>query len=400
MSNRENSTKIFISSTAQQNLQPLRKRLREVLDSSGHIAVLFEENFGIWSDDTLGDCLEKVAESDIYVLFISNESGSFTTIDPNITATYAEYLKAIEEQKIIIPFIESHLFGNFTNFIFGPLKDKIQEYIDTYDREPNFTYDIVKKMIKEEPKESFLYKKLTESNVHPFQWAFMYDVYTKQWVYKAALAETENSCQFIIESLSQLLKKLTPYYPLMSQINEAITTADRLTTFKNSLPVFMQYLRGGTLDIKNILYALSHFLKGGSIQHNDSPLDKRVIAQVSNCDAICLYQKQMDKFTLIAYYGSITPTLEYDTKDTDSFVTTTYQWNNEEVEYVFYSAKKQKIYLTKKFGDLVISAHFKLSENWTEKRTKSYEAQILRAIMNERDQFDFAIDLIGGMLND
>jgi hypothetical protein len=400
MSNRENSTKIFISSTAQETLQPLRQKLKNILDKSGHKALLFEENFGLWSDNTLLDCLRKVSESDVYVLFISNESGSFTGIDPNITATYAEYLRALEEQKIIVPFVETHILDIFREHIKTPLGLKIQDYKERFDREPDYTYDIVKKMVEEEKEGTVLYEKLNKSNIHSFQWAFIYDIYTKQWTYNAPLAQTEDSCQFIIEAMSQILKTLAPYYPLMNHINEAIATADRLTEFKKAIPQFMQFLRAGELNIKNTLYTLSMYLRGGNIKHNDSPLDNRVLAHVSDCNAICLYKRVGEKLHLINFSGQVTPESEYDIKDPNSFVASTYNLENEDVENVFYSEEKQQIYMTKKIGDLVLSVHFRLSEKWSETRVMSYEGQILRAIMNKRDQFDFAIDLIGGMLNE
>jgi hypothetical protein len=203
-----------------------------------------------------------------------------------------------------------------------------------------------------------------------------------------------------IEALSQILIILAPYYPLINHINEAISTADRLTHFKKSIPHFMQNRRAGKLRIENTLYTLSIYLKGGDIKHNNSPLDNRVLAQVSDCNAICLYKRNGDKLQLVGYCGTITPTEEYAVGDTDSFVSTTYNLENDDIENVFYNEEKQQIYMTKKMGNLVLSAHFRLSEKWTERRVGSYENQILRAIMNERDSFDFAIDLIGGMLNE
>lgn len=400
MPNRENSTKIFISSTAQAALQPLRQKLKTILDASGHKALLFENNFGLWTDNTLRDCLRKVSESEIYLLFISNESGSFTNIDPNVTATYAEYLRALDDQKIIMPFIETHILDMFRQHIKRPLESRISHYKKQFDSDPAYTYDIVKEMVAEEERGTDLYDKLNNSGVHPFQWAFIYDLYSTRWTYSTALANADLACEFIIEALSQILKSLTPYYPVLDQINESIATADRLTYFKESIPHLMQSLRGGKLDTKNLLYVLSMYLKGGNIKHNDSPLDNRVLAQVADCHAICLYEKNGSKLEILEHSDAITPQKEYNVSDSESFVAKTYNSENEDIEHVFYSEEKQQIYMTKKIGKLVLSAHFRLSERWSDLRVKRYESQILRAIMNERDQFDFAVDLIGGMLNE
>jgi hypothetical protein len=61
-----------------------------------------------------------------------------------------------------------------------------------------------------------------------------------------------------------------------------------------------------------------------------------------------------------------------------SFVALTYQANNNDTENIFYSEEKQQIYLTQKIGELVISAHFKLSEAWSERRVKRQHVPILK----------------------
>ncbi|MCC3359100.1 hypothetical protein [Bacillus sp. REN16] len=45
-----------------------------------------------------------------------------------------------------------------------------------------------------------------------------------------------------------------------------------------------------------------------------------------------------------------------------------------------------------------MSCHFQLSEVWSNRRVNSYESDIVGAIMDKRQPFDFAIDLLGAFL--
>ncbi|GIN55092.1 MULTISPECIES: DUF4062 domain-containing protein [Bacillus subtilis group] len=405
MSSNLNSTRIFISSTAQETLQPLRQKLKERLEAAGHLPLLFEENFGLWSDDALNDCLDKVSESQVYLLFISDKSGSFTKVDPKITATYAEFHRAKMDNLIIIPIVESHIYSFFNEHIKEELGFRINRFIEENEREPDYTYDIVMEWFDQLPESNpVLWGKIEKQRVDPFNWAFIYDVFRDApWTYNYPLVETERTCEFVLESLSKVLKQLSPYYNMLDSLDSMIEETQRLTRYMESHSGFIQCIKKGNLNVELLLNKLCHYLTGGPIHHNQSPLMKNRIATVNKCDAICLYKREQngqDELTLVGYTGSSDPQKGYMINDEESYVASTYRKNNDTVENIYYNEEKQKIYLTKKLGDLVISAHFLLSEPWSETRVKNYEHQILGAIMKERDQFDLAIDLIGGMLND
>ncbi|MCY8467311.1 DUF4062 domain-containing protein [Bacillus atrophaeus] len=402
MSSTLNSTRIFISSTAQESLKPLRMKLKERFEAAGYLPLLFEKNFGLWTDDALNDCLDKVSESQVYLLFISDKSGSFTHIDPKITATYAEFHRAKTDDLVIIPIVESHIYNFFNEHIKGELDFRIERFIEEHDREPDYTYDIVLEWFDQLPESNpVLWDRIKSEKVDPFNWAFIYDVYRDTpWTYNYPLANADNACDFVLESLSKILRSLVPYYNMLDSLGSMIDETERLTRFRESVPEFIQCIKKGTLNVELLLTKLSHELTGGPIHHNQSPLMRNAIAKVSECEAICLYKREQDYLKLVGFTGSSDPQKSYMINDLESYVASTYQKNDDTVENIFYNEEKQKIYLTKKVGDLIISAHFLLSEPWSEKRVKSYEHQILNAIMKERDQFDLAVDLIGGMLND
>lgn len=397
-----NSTRIFISSTAQAELQDLRLELKQQLIQAGHQPLLFEQDFGLWSDDALMDCLKKVEESEVYILFLSNRAGSFTKVDPNMTATYAEFDTALSFNKVVIPFVEKHIFEFFSELIKEDIDIEIASYRETHDIEPRHTYEIVKKyMEKLEKKDTNKLDKIKRQRVDDYIWAFIYDVRTKtNWTYTESLANTQSTCKFVKESLSQVLKELSPYYAFRKVIDDSTQMASRFSKFKLSIPSFTSCIKGGVLETKSLLYNLSFYLTGGDMYHDPTSFNPRLIARVASCDAISLYKKQNNLLCLLEYIGRITPEEKYELNDQDSFVSCAYAKENEELEYIFYHQGKQRIYMTKKIDDLVLSCHFSLSESWSEQRVKGYEEQILYAIMNERDQFDLAVDLLGGMLNE
>ncbi|MCY7865924.1 DUF4062 domain-containing protein [Bacillus spizizenii] len=397
-----NSTRIFISSTAQESLKPFRMKLKERLEAAGHLPLLFENNFGFWTDDALNDCLDKVSDSHVYLLFISDKSGSFTHIDPKITATYAEFHRAKTDDLVIIPIVESHIYNFFNEHIKRELDFRIERFIKEHDREPDYTYDIVLEWFDQLPESNpVLWDRIKSENVDPFNWAFIYDVYRDTpWTYNFPLANADKACDFVLASLSNILKSVAPYYSMLDSLNSMIDETERLSRFRESVLEFIQCIKKGTLNVELLLSKLSYCLTGGPIDHNQSPLMRNTIAKVSECEAICLYKREQDHLNLVGFTGSSDPQKSYMINDVESYVASTYQKNDDTVENIFYNEEKQKIYLTKKVGDLILSAHFLLSESWSEKRVKSYEHQILNAIMKERDQFDTTIDLIGGMLND
>ncbi|MBP3039675.1 hypothetical protein J9303_09265 [Bacillaceae bacterium Marseille-Q3522] len=284
--------------------------------------------------------------------------------------------------KIIIPFVEKHIFEFYNEHLSSSIKRKIAEYVSTYDREPDYTFEIVKQFLTEQKTSGTeLYSRVEAMRVDEFIWAFIYDVYhNTNWTYQATLAETDKTCEFVTASLSQVLKSLAPYYPLKEQINESLYMAQRLMKFKRSIPQFLQCIEKGKLNIKLRLTTLSNFLLGGEIKHNASPFS-RTVATVSNCIALTLYKREKDHLALVDFCGNVTPAKTYMLHDTDSFIVYTYKSNNDEVEYIYYSDKKQLIYLTKKLNEFILSAHFNLSEHWTETRVKGYENQIHTAIM-------------------
>ncbi|WP_180954914.1 DUF4062 domain-containing protein [Bacillus sp. V3-13] len=398
-------TKIFISSSSQQTLQPLRDRIKAALENAGHETVMYEYgDMGLYTDDPNQDCLTKVKDADVLVLFISNKAGSLSRSNPNITITYAEFMTALKNDKIVIPIVETQIFNFYKEHIKDELDRAINKYEEEHDREPRFTFPIVKDLLEEhKEKDTVLHKRITEMDVDEFIWAFIHDCFKMtRWTYDYHIADTPDLCTFLLQVLSQVLRKSTKFYLHEKEITQNLLLYDELTVYQDSVTNFMKCIKNAQLNLPLYFKTLSEYLPGQSIYdpYSDYAEHPVPVVNISECKAITLYKKNGDILSLVDSYGSKTPTQLFNITDDDSFVAQTYNKDMEHQEHIFYSEEKQMIYMTKKVGELVLSCHFQLSQVWSSRRVNSYESEIVSAIMDKRQPFDFAIDLLGGMLNE
>jgi hypothetical protein len=333
-------------------------------------------------------------------LLISNKAGSFTLRDPNITVTYAEYATALQTNKIIIPVIDSKIFYFYREHLKDLIWEKYNKYITQHDSEPEYTHEIVNQLLHElKTTNPPLHKRVKDSGVDDFIWSFIFDVYDQSnWTYDYTIQDPEKICNFVKESLSKILQEVAPFFNQQYEVKERLAF-QKLTDFKESVPLFLQCIQNGELNLELFLKTLSIYLTGGEIQKNTSAYIDSPLTTISNCLAMTLYKRTNDKLELMGFIGSITPEDYYELNDQNSFVSSTYNKNTPEIEHIFYSENKQMVYLTKKRGELVLTCHFQLGEKWSGRRVGHYEKQVLSAIMDEREQFDLAVDILGGMYN-
>ncbi|MCY8228807.1 DUF4062 domain-containing protein [Bacillus spizizenii] len=395
------SAKIFISSTGQAELKPLRDMLRQKLMDAGHLPLTFEHNFPMWTEDKLGDCLNQVIGSDVLILFISDKCGSYTPVDDNMTVTYAEYYKAHRNNKLIIPFVEKHIFEFFLENVEPYLREEINAFVKEKERHPESTYAILKNLLFQlESQNKILFRKIKDTGVDEFNWAFIYDVFNNEpWTYQIELANSDKACNFVLSSLSNVFKNVLKYYSRDEDINDILSRFNRMVVFQDSASKFVSCINGGRVDTIRLLETLMGYMNGVEIPHSFSPLNDDIVDELNDCEAICLYKREDDFLQLVSCAGDSNPCEKYHVEDEDSYVAETFRRQDDDSENIFYHEGKNKLYLTKKVDDLVISLHYKFKGEWTERKVQSYENQILTAIMKQRDQFDFAIGILGGMLN-
>ncbi len=195
---------------------------------------------------------------------------------------------------------------------------------------------------------------------------------------------------------------ISKFYLHEKNITQNLVLYDELSIYQEAVSKFTKCIIKSTLNLPLFFKTLTEYLSSQSIYDPYSAFAEHPepIVNISECKAITLYKRKNDVLSLVDSYGCSTPTLEFIVGDEYSFVAQTYNKDMEHKEHIFYSEDKQMIYMTKKVGELVLSCHFQLSEMWSSRRVNSYESEIVSAIMDKRQPFDFAIELLGGMLNE
>ncbi|HWO77301.1 MAG TPA: DUF4062 domain-containing protein [Bacillus sp. (in: firmicutes)] len=393
-----NQCKIFISSAYEEDLRPFRSNLAEELRNSGHVPLLFEENFGYWGNDTIQKCIEKVIEADMMILIISHEKGSFTKEDPNVTATYVEYYTALKEGKLIIPFVKSDIAELYRGHIKHIIKKKKEEFIQNKGYDPVYTYDIMQEVTtyiqnhQEQIKKS--YQKTDE-----YVWAFLYDVDQQStWMYPLELAETTDAIKSIKEYLSEFVKLGVKYIPLEEEIIQNAENAKMFSDYVDFAEDTLEAIRSGVLDANLLLSKMVGKFEGGKVYNSNSPYVKQELGLVEDCSGITLYKNMKDKMVLVAYGGATSPEKEYNLDDSNSFVVDTFNQDPKN-EVLYYQESKNQLYMTRKIGSYVICSHYKLNGEWNEVKVKVYENQLFSVIMEVKSRLFYSLlfKMIGGL---
>ncbi|WP_026695030.1 DUF4062 domain-containing protein [Peribacillus kribbensis] len=392
----QTGTKIFISSAYENELKPLRKKLMESLELAGHFPLAFEENFGVWGQDKIETCINKVKESDLFLLFISEKSGSFTERDPRVTATYVEFHYAKKEKKLILPFVNDWIKSIYFSDMKQLITEELYKFRSKFYRFPGHIYDIVEPLVKEiEQTREYLYRRIKD--IDPFVWAFLYDVdQSCPFLYDIVLANADELCKTVNIYLSNYLHKGIEYLKNEDETRESLNLAPKLKKYKDYSFQLIRSFKNGVPDLQVILNELAQVLKGANIYNRKGYYVKEEIASFNDCTAISLYRRKGNKMVYVSHFGSITPKEEFSLTDEEAYVSKTYILNGE-VEYLFFNEEKHQLYLTKRIGEMVLCAHFPFQEFWSSNEVAALQEEIFSAILKERIYLDFAADLIGGL---
>ncbi|MEH6942329.1 DUF4062 domain-containing protein [Bacillus sp. JJ722] len=388
------ATRIFISSTAQVNLTQFRQKIRDDLNEAGHIGVIFEQDIGSYSSKPMQDCIDKVKECDVFFLYLSNKAGSFLVDEPYMTATYAEYSTALNEGLIIIPFVEQHLLDAYKSHLKDRIHHAINEYKHAYHRDPE-TYDMVQDILNNIFPGDSLANQLKLLDADPFIWSFIHDVYSNSWTNKFVLSDSASVNEFAKTSLSQILRISKKYYLEKDVIEEILLSHQNHVEYIDRAEAIVRCIEKGKLDTRQVLEILKSDLCGGVIYEKVRGVIMNA-GTISDCHAVVLYKCGVDYLEPIEFVGNVTAS-RFLISDS-SYVSDTYK-STDDSEFFFYDENKYKLYMLKKIDELVLSAQFNMSNNWTERRVKSFETEIASAIMSNNQSYDFGIKILGGMLN-
>ncbi|WP_179861489.1 DUF4062 domain-containing protein [Bacillus toyonensis] len=385
-----NPTRIFISSAYDTQLIPLRLGLKTQLEESGHYPLLFEENFFPWESDFMDTCLRKVEESDIFILIINQNVGTYWEEDKT-TPTYMEFYTAIKEGKYIIAFLDVEIRDLYNQHIKDPLKAKYNEYFTEHNKNPDYTIDIVRDVLQNDVGKYQLPK---ISHIHPFIWAFIYDVqYQNIWTENLVIAESPNFYSKVKSYLSDRLGEGIKLVPMKKEIYQNAIAANEFTLYQDYTSRQVSFLEEGKItDWTSFLYNGISPLQGGEIYRRPNTALAERIGTFQNCNAMTVYKRVKDKMKLCGCCGSTTPTPEYNLNDEESYVATSYNQNTTEIGY---SEEKNLLYYTLKTKEYVLCFHYPI--NMISGKATAYKKEINCAIISNTLFTDFLADLIGGL---
>ncbi|WP_227936388.1 DUF4062 domain-containing protein [Alkalihalobacillus deserti] len=391
-----NKTKIFLSSVGQSSLDAIRQDLFTGLKEMGHDPLRFEDNFGPWGRDAIERCLQKVEESDIYLLIVSDKMGTYLEHEQR-TVTHLEFEKAFQTDKQVLVFVEEQVKSKFFSLLRSPMETRIFEWEQTHRNEPDFYLDIVKNVIDQDllPKE-----KDSITYIDDYIWAFLYDIMYKGY-YLESISLARSPLDTIKEYLSEMLKMGSQYLAIEKDIITNAKASDELWGLKQITFDFIDLLKDGEItNWRKFLATLKYHMVGHPIIKHEGTYMQYEIGSYGNCKALTLYRKENDQLKLIEGEGLFDhKNNSYDLTDKTSYVVETY---NNEGKNLFYREDKQLLYYTVKANDFVLCFHYPLDSSWNKEKVKQLHDEVFGAIMNRQDEQyrDFAIKLLGGLKHD
>ncbi|MNJ51782.1 hypothetical protein D3C77_470960 [compost metagenome] len=271
-------TKVFISSVNEDGLKPLRLIAYRELASLGHDPLMWEENLGPWpaNIDPIAKCLEAVAESDIYLLFLGSKAGTYHD-SSGITITHMEFIKAHDQGKLILVFADTEI----KLFFFGKLKPLIDQFIEQYvNNKEQFPSPI---HIMDSLKDN----NTVPPNVDPYVWYFLYDITLRKiYIDDLSLGVPIDWKAY----LSDLLRRGALLLPLEQSIEQ---NSSRLDQFDEAVELLYRLIPqmqiSGLREASDFLEAIQSRMCGGRIEHRYGSYVAETIGFYGDCCAATLY---------------------------------------------------------------------------------------------------------------
>ncbi|KYC85299.1 hypothetical protein B4102_4131 [Heyndrickxia sporothermodurans] len=391
-----NPARIFISSAYDEKLVPLRLDLKRELEEAGHSPLLFEDNFYPWQTDFMKTCLQKVMESDIFILLLNENVGTYWEED-KCTPTYQEFRIAIKEGKYVIAFLDSDVKQIYEEHIRKDLDRRYKKYIEEKHRNPDYTIDIVYQVINEDLGKS---QREKIESIHPFIWAFIYDVQAARiWTEELVLAQAPKAYKKIKGYLSDRLGEGIKLVPMKEDIHDNAIAAQDFTVYQDYTLNLLSYLHMGTItDWGNFLETAMEPLVGDYIYQRPATMLAEEIGKFEKCNALTVYKKAEDKIRLCGYAGATSPSFEYDLTNDDSYVVSAL---TRDTNVIGYSEDKNVLYYAITTKDYVLCFHYPMDQTWSNTKVEAFKEEIEYAIINTTTLYtDFLADLIGGIQYD
>ena len=388
------SSKIFISSVAQDAITHLRIGAFEELSRLGHDPQMFEKNFGPWPNFQTGvdHCLKKVSECDLYCLFIHTKGGSMTS--NGYTVTHLEYLRAVSDSKMMMLYCESTIMDAYFKFRWIIAK-YIEEFKLSRGRMPhnNEVVDFLEMESEKNPASGIPSK----HQIDTYVWVLLHDIVMVKghYVEKLSWGHTVPWASYLSDLLQQGLQ-LLPKKSLYEESSQLALAFGDFTSFAKQVVSdhvrISELLEGRRLLNRSIRMLTRSEITAGPVNGS--------IGSVKACSAICLFHHEGNSLTVQYYAGDTNGNYDFEVGDPSSFVSYTYNNLQEGVPGLFYWESRRLFYLTYKLGEYVISYHFPEDTAWSSQLYADYTDDIINGILNTHANgmiIELLNSLIGGL---
>jgi len=349
-----NQTKIFISSPVQDSLKEVRQGIGKMVTKIGHIPVMYESNFGVAGKDSIQQCLNMVKQSDIYILFVHNESGNFIQ-QSGCTVTHLEFSKALLERKEIFIFVEKNVKKCFFSY-FWPL---LKEIFNGDQAKPE---DILSELLKLKKKENFA-NILEHIDANVF--VLLFDICQNGlWMNDLDLASDYR--EVIKQHLSEVLQKGLTYLKIE---NEILSNSINSKIFDDYKGLVMDTL--DSIEIKTctnwhrFLASIMGHMKGKDVLKGRGKYLQEKIGRYEHCNGCTLYKRNGSTLELIKPAMGVASEEHFLLQliENEYYVVLTYN-NNLTEPNIFVNRMKMRMYITLKVNEFVLCMHFPLGQLW------------------------------------
>nr|WP_283942838.1 DUF4062 domain-containing protein [Paenibacillus konkukensis] len=374
-----------MSSVGQDELKSIRNAVFDELTAMGHAPLMYERNFGPWDShqNPLQKCLDKVEESDIFLLFIKDKGGTFYPAYDR-TITHLEYIQAARLNKTILVFVESGVKHSY----FSQVKPVMERIADNH-MEKTGGYPKAAEFVTALQAASGI-----PPHIDPYVWFFIDDLVKKGIYFEELSLGVSIHWK---EYFSDLLRRGVLLLPLERTFDAYMKQIQAYEEFHQFIDhcagAFQTASQEGTIQF---LAALMDKLKGGIVRHHYGNLFAEDIGTFQNCSALTIYERSGNRLNLAFVTGAITSEPYYEIDNEQSYVSITAQRAN--TEQLFFREEKQMLYLTVKCRDRILTCHFLADSSWNTGKFVSFRDDILYAIMDQNPMIlEFARKMIGGM---
>lgn len=366
-------TKIFISSVSK-HLEEIRQQVAFSLKELGHDPVYFESRDFAKSNNSLmvQTCLENVEESQVFLLMIGRETGSFDELDGR-SITHLELTKAIASNKTIIVFVEDYL----KQVYFG-------DYLRIYSKTKELTE---LEQANEQAIRERVYLEMGDRDIQRAVFEILADAHNHvPWLHGFI------SSSDVIETIKQELSNmLSSYINLKNQkqiqsLDKIVENSYRIDQYDKFLKDIFPFLKNyNESQLDEVLNVAQSRLKGGILYKEDGFWINKKISRVSTCVGISIYRYNSDKKAMvrIARSGIARGKEEYDLEDEISFVSLVYkgsQTDSEKTGELF--SEEEKLYHSQVIDEFVLTLHFMIEELYVpESEVNQYVPEIFGGIM-------------------